>query len=98
MRGIACANARPARAAPEVVVTSRSGVPGMQPALSGSKVVLGDPSVFARAVLLGPAEVLPADRPQMGNEIISSDKIHLCPSCQRIVYIKPVELEEAKSA
>ena len=36
--------------------------------------------------------------PQMGNEIISSDKIHLCPSCQRIVYIKPVELEEAKSA
>lgn len=36
--------------------------------------------------------------PQMGNEIIRSDKIHLCPSCQRIVYIKPAELEEAKSA
>ena len=36
--------------------------------------------------------------PQMGNEIIRSDKIHLCPSCQRIVYIKPSELEEAKSA
>jgi len=36
--------------------------------------------------------------PQMGNEIISSDKIHNCPSCQRIVYVKPVELEEAKSA
>ena len=36
--------------------------------------------------------------PQMGNEIINSEKIHLCPSCQRIVYIKPVELEEAKSA
>jgi predicted nucleic acid-binding Zn-ribbon protein len=34
----------------------------------------------------------------MGNEIINSEKIHLCPSCQRIVYIKPVELEEAKSA
>ncbi len=36
--------------------------------------------------------------PQMGNEIVRSDKIHLCPSCQRIVYIKPAELEEAKSA
>lgn len=36
--------------------------------------------------------------PQMGNEIINSEKIHLCPSCQRIVYVKPVELEEAKSA
>lgn len=36
--------------------------------------------------------------PQMGNEIVRSEKIHLCPSCQRIVYVKPVELEEAKSA
>ncbi len=35
--------------------------------------------------------------PQMGNEIINSTKIHLCPSCQRIVYIRPVELAEAKS-
>ena len=36
--------------------------------------------------------------PQLGNEIIRSDKIHLCPSCQRIVYVKPAPLEEAKSA
>jgi len=36
--------------------------------------------------------------PQLGNEIIRSDKIHLCPSCQRIVYVKPAHLEEAKSA
>ncbi|MBM2806208.1 MAG: zf-RING 7 protein [Deltaproteobacteria bacterium] len=28
--------------------------------------------------------------PQLGNEIIRSDKVHLCPSCQRILYIKPV--------
>jgi len=28
--------------------------------------------------------------PQLGNEIIRSDKVHLCPSCQRIVYIKPM--------
>ena len=27
--------------------------------------------------------------PQLSNEIIRSDKVHLCPSCQRIVYIKP---------
>ncbi len=28
--------------------------------------------------------------PQLSNEIIRSDKVHLCPSCQRILYIKPV--------
>lgn len=28
--------------------------------------------------------------PQLGNEISRSDKVHLCPSCQRILYIKPV--------
>lgn len=28
--------------------------------------------------------------PQLGNEIIRSDKVHLCPSCQRILYIKAV--------
>jgi predicted nucleic acid-binding Zn-ribbon protein len=28
--------------------------------------------------------------PQLGNEIIRSDKVHLCPSCQRFLYIKPV--------
>jgi predicted nucleic acid-binding Zn-ribbon protein len=27
--------------------------------------------------------------PQLSNEIIRSDKVHLCPSCQRILYIKP---------
>lgn len=36
--------------------------------------------------------------PQMGNEIIRSEKIHNCPSCQRIVYVKPVQLDEAKTA
>jgi uncharacterized protein len=28
--------------------------------------------------------------PQLSNEIVRSDKVHLCPSCQRILYIKPV--------
>ena len=29
--------------------------------------------------------------PQLWNEIIKSEKVHLCPSCQRILYRKPVE-------
>lgn len=28
--------------------------------------------------------------PQLSNEIVRSDKVHLCPSCQRILFIKPV--------
>jgi predicted nucleic acid-binding Zn-ribbon protein len=35
--------------------------------------------------------------PQLWNEIIRSEKINLCPSCQRIVYYKPPEAQE-KSA
>jgi uncharacterized protein len=27
--------------------------------------------------------------PQLWNEIIRNDKLHLCPSCQRILYVKP---------
>ena len=27
--------------------------------------------------------------PQLSNEIIRSEKVHLCPSCQRILYVKP---------
>lgn len=35
--------------------------------------------------------------PQLWNEVIRNDKVHLCPSCQRILYYKPAE-EAAKSA
>jgi len=35
--------------------------------------------------------------PQLWNEIIKSEKVHLCPSCQRILYHKPA-LEEENSA
>jgi predicted nucleic acid-binding Zn-ribbon protein len=35
--------------------------------------------------------------PQLWNEIIRSEKVHLCPSCQRILHYKPAE-EAAKSA
>ena len=27
--------------------------------------------------------------PQLGNEIIRNEKVHLCPSCQRILFVKP---------
>lgn len=39
-----------------------SGVPGLQPALTGSAVVAGDLSRLIRVILHGPAAVLPADR------------------------------------
>lgn len=32
--------------------------------------------------------------PQLWNEIIRNDKVHLCPSCQRILYYKPVRETE----
>ena len=35
--------------------------------------------------------------PQLWNEIIRSEKVHLCPSCQRILHYKPAE-EAVKSA
>jgi glucose/arabinose dehydrogenase/mono/diheme cytochrome c family protein len=39
-----------------------NGVPGMQPSLVTSAVVAGDPARLVRTVMLGPAQVLPADR------------------------------------
>ena len=41
-----------------------SGVPGTYPALMGAPVVAGDPDTVIRILLLGPAKVLPADRPK----------------------------------
>jgi predicted nucleic acid-binding Zn-ribbon protein len=36
--------------------------------------------------------------PQFLNEIIKSEKLNLCPSCQRILYFKPSSEQQAKSA
>jgi glucose/arabinose dehydrogenase/cytochrome c553 len=44
-----------------------TGVSGMQPSLVGSAVVAGDPATLIRAVLRGPAAVLPANRPRYTN-------------------------------
>lgn len=46
-----------------------SGVPGMQPALAGSRVIAGDSGRLIRLLLLGPAAVLPAEREKFSNEM-----------------------------
>jgi mono/diheme cytochrome c family protein len=46
-----------------------TGVSGMQPGLSGSAVVAGNPSTLIRAVLHGPESVLPASRPKYTNKM-----------------------------
>jgi mono/diheme cytochrome c family protein len=46
-----------------------TGVSGMQPSLAGSAVVAGEPATLIRAVLHGPAQVLPASRPKYANQM-----------------------------
>lgn len=46
-----------------------NGVSSMQPPLVGSTVVSGDPATLIRAILHGPAQVLPADRPKYANQM-----------------------------
>jgi len=36
--------------------------------------------------------------PQLWIEINRNEKLHLCPSCQRILFIKPIEEQQVKSA
>ncbi|MGH7797137.1 MAG: zinc ribbon domain-containing protein [Candidatus Binatia bacterium] len=36
--------------------------------------------------------------PQLWNEIIRNEKLHLCPSCQRILFVKPGEEQQGKPA
>lgn len=36
--------------------------------------------------------------PQLWNEIIRNEKLHLCPSCQRILFVKSVEEQQVKPA
>jgi glucose/arabinose dehydrogenase len=43
------------------------GVANLQPGMTDSKVVRGDPGVLIRTILEGPAAVLPADRPKYSN-------------------------------
>jgi mono/diheme cytochrome c family protein len=41
-----------------------SGVPGSYPALLGNPILAGDPDTLIKIILLGPAKVLPVDRPK----------------------------------
>src|SRR5438874_6901720 len=52
-----------------------SGVPGMQPALVGSKIAGGPPATLVRVLLLGPAKALPP-HPKVGaNEMPAFDSL-----------------------
>src|SRR5476651_2225770 len=46
-----------------------SGVPTVYPALMGDPLVAGDPDTLIKIVLIGPAKVLPADRPKFTGQM-----------------------------
>jgi mono/diheme cytochrome c family protein len=52
-----------------------SGVPGMQPALMGSKVVAGPPATVIKVLLLGPEKALPAHKATSGNQMPQFDSL-----------------------
>jgi glucose/arabinose dehydrogenase/cytochrome c5 len=52
-----------------------SGVPGMQPALLGSKVVAGPAATVIKVLLLGPEKALPAHKPTSGNQMPQFDSL-----------------------
>ena len=52
-----------------------SGVPGLQPALVGSKVVSGPAATLVKVLLLGPEKALPAHKPTSGNVMPAFDSL-----------------------
>ena len=52
-----------------------SGVPGLQPALMGSKVVAGPPATVIKVLLLGPEKALPAHKATSGNQMPQFDSL-----------------------
>jgi mono/diheme cytochrome c family protein len=46
-----------------------SGIPTAYPALMGQAVVAGDADTVIKIILLGPAKVLPADRPKFSGQM-----------------------------
>jgi mono/diheme cytochrome c family protein len=56
-------------------MTDGSGVPNMQPNLKTSKTLGGDPTVLIKLMLLGPAQVLPANRTKYSNAMPSFESL-----------------------
>jgi glucose/arabinose dehydrogenase/cytochrome c553 len=52
-----------------------SGVPGLQPALKGSAIAAGDPSVLVRVILRGPKAALPGRPAAFANEMPAFDSL-----------------------
>jgi mono/diheme cytochrome c family protein len=52
-----------------------SGVSGMQPALVGSKIVMGPSSTMIKVMLLGPDKVLPPRKDLSGNQMPAFDSL-----------------------
>jgi glucose/arabinose dehydrogenase/cytochrome c5 len=52
-----------------------SGVPNMQPNLKTSKTLTGDPTLLIKLMLLGPAQVLPANRVKYSNAMPSFESL-----------------------
>jgi mono/diheme cytochrome c family protein len=52
-----------------------AGVPGMQPALLGSKVVSGPATMVIKVLLLGPDKALPPHKPAGGNQMPAFDSL-----------------------
>jgi glucose/arabinose dehydrogenase/cytochrome c5 len=52
-----------------------SGVPNMQPSLTGSTITAGPPKTLIDLVLLGPAKVLPAKRPKYASAMPAFDTL-----------------------
>ena len=52
-----------------------SGVPGLQPALMGSKVVAGPPATVIKVLLLGPEKALPARKSTSANQMPVFDSL-----------------------
>jgi mono/diheme cytochrome c family protein len=52
-----------------------SGVPGLQPALMGSKVVAGPSATVIKVLLLGPEKALPAHKSTSANQMPAFDSL-----------------------
>jgi mono/diheme cytochrome c family protein len=65
-----------------------SGVPGLQPALMGSKVVAGPPATVIKVLLLGPEKALPAHKATSGNQMPQFDSLSDDEIASIVTYVR----------